>query len=140
MNSDNPIVGKDFQERVHVNATEYYKKEFIPEKAVKIGNPLTDHKFDLVSADGEIIIECKCYTWTKTWNVPSAKLATLDEAILYMRCVPYEAKKVIVMSRAYNPKNGYTLAEYFVERKGHLLGDISVVEMDEDGHFRIITE
>ena len=48
------------------------------EKVVPVGNPPKEHRFDVVSADGDIIIECKCYTWTNGGNVPSAKMSTLQ--------------------------------------------------------------
>ena len=138
-NSENPGVGRQFQKRVQNIATEYFNVPFVPEKAVAIGNPAKDHKFDLVSEDGTIIIECKCYTWTKAWNVPSAKLATLDEAVLYMRSVPHAARKIIVLDRAFSRKTGSTLAEYFVDKKGHLLEDVEVAEVDEENHLRFLT-
>lgn len=74
---------------------------FIQEKSILIGNPAKNYKFDLVSEDSSIIIECKCYTWTESWNVPSAKMATIDEALLYMRSVFIKAKKIIIMQRAF---------------------------------------
>lgn len=141
-NSENPSAGKAFQEKVQAKAQEEFSKLFLQEYPVLIGNPPKEHRFDLVAEDQSIIIECKSYTWTKSWNVPSAKLAALDEAILYMRCIvpSYRARKVIVMDRAFNVKTGETLAEYFVRRKGHLLADIEVMELDENGYFRLLTD
>lgn len=63
-NSDNPKVGKDFQRKVLSIAQKTFNMPFDEEKVVPVGNPPKEHKFDVVSADGDIIIECKCYTWT----------------------------------------------------------------------------
>lgn len=132
-NSENPKIGKQFEEMALKWAETQFGSVFFVEKAVDIGNPPTPHKFDLVSKDEGIIIECKCYTWTESGNVPSAKLATLDEAILYMRSISRPAHKIIVMKYAWNEKKQMSLADYFIERKGHLLGDIAVWELDDNG-------
>ena len=139
-NSENPKVGKDFENETLEWAQRIFGCNFENEKAIKIGNPPTPHKFDLVSEDESIVIECKCYTWTESGNVPSAKLATLDEAILYMRSIAHPAKKIIALSYALNGKRNQTLAEYFCERKGHILGDISVWELDGIKEPRLIRE
>ena len=54
------------------------------EKKIPIGDPAKDHKFDIVSGDNSIAIECKCYTWTVTGNVPSAKMGFTNEAAFYL--------------------------------------------------------
>ena len=139
-NSDNPKVGKEFEKVTQEWAELYFDCEFDREKPVEIGYPPKPHKFDLVSKDESIVIECKCYTWTEGGNVPSAKLATLDEAILYMRNIARPAKKIIAMRLARNEKKQITLAEYFCDKKGHLLDDISVCELDDFGDFRLIRD
>ena len=58
-NSDNPKVGKDFQRKVLSIAQKTFNMPFDEEKVVPVGNPPKEHKFDVVSADGDIIIECK---------------------------------------------------------------------------------
>lgn len=47
-------------------------------------------------------------------------------------------KKIICMDYAWNDKKQITLARYFCDKKGHLLDDISVWELDEAGIFRQI--
>ena len=136
-NSENPKIGKTFEQKTKRLAEELYGMPF-GEKALDIGNPPAHHFFDLVSEDESIIIECKCYKWTDGGNVPSAKLATLDEAILYLKSVCKPAKKIIAMYCATNEKRGLTLAEYFCQKKNHLLDDISVWEIDDDNKLRII--
>ncbi len=136
-NSENPKVGKDFENIVSKWAKKQFKSNFC-EKAIGIGNPAKPHKFDLVSEDNAVIIECKCYTWTIGNNVPSAKMAVLDEAAFYLLNVKYPVKRIIAMKKDYNDKKKQTLADYFCEKKGHLLEDIAVVEIDDKNKIRIV--
>ena len=139
-NADNPIIGRNFQKTVLEWARDYYETDFLEESVVNIGNPPRPHKFDIVSKDSKIIIECKCYTWTTGGNVPSAKLSILDEAVLYLRCTPISTKKIIAMKFDWNEKKQKSLAEYFCDKKNHLLDDVMVVEIDDAGGFRFIRE
>lgn len=61
-NSDNPIKGKMFQQKVLKLAEIKFGKQFIEEKEVLIGTPGKGHRFDCVSTDSSIITKCKCYT------------------------------------------------------------------------------
>ena len=137
-NADNPRIGKAFQETVKQVAEKQCNCIFEDEVVIKIGNPPKAHKFDLVSSDGHIIIECKCYTWTKSGNVPSAKLATLDEAVLYLINAPKDTKKIIAMKKDVNKKNGKTLASYYKEKKQHLLGEIEIWEVEDSKNYEIL--
>ncbi len=128
--------GGQFENRVQTIAAKYFNTKFVQGKNVAIGNPPKNHSFDLVSKDDKIIIECKCYSWTKTDKVPSAKISILDEAVLYMRSAPAGSQKIIVMDKAYSTTHKCTLAKYFVDKKGHLLEDVKVVEIDENDEFR----
>ncbi len=75
-NKENPSVGEHFKLLTQQLLTEFYGKEFTKEKAVNIGNPPKAHRFDLVSKDESLTVECKCYNWTKGANPPSAKMST----------------------------------------------------------------
>ena len=103
-----------------------------------VGNPPKEHRFDVVSADGDIIIECKCYTWTNGGNVPSAKMSTLNEAVLYLRSVNYNARKILAMKKDVRLRTGESLAEYYCRIYGHLLEDIEVWEVAEEGIVNIV--
>lgn len=134
-NSDNPRKGKLFQQKVLKLAETTFEKKFIEEKSVKIGIPGKEHRFDCVSSDSEIIIECKCYSWTKGNNVPSAKMATLNEAVLYMQNANSKAIKIIAMKKDYSLKRNETLAQYYLRTYGHLFKDIQIWEVDEKNNF-----
>ena len=123
-NSDNPKVGKDFQRKVLSIAQKTFNMPFDEE--------------NVVSADGDIIIECKCYTWTNGGNVPSAKMSTLNEAVLYLRSVNYNARKILAMKKDVRLRTGESLAEYYCRIYGHLLEDIEVWEVAEEGIVNIV--
>ncbi len=56
-----------YEYRVDVGLSSKYKKQ---------------HAFDL--GNSEVLIECKYYDWTESNNNPSAKISTLNEAMLYL--------------------------------------------------------
>ena len=119
-NSDNPKVGKDFQRKVLSIAQKTFNMPFDEEKVVLVGNPPKEHRFDVVSADGDIIIECKCYTWTNGGNVPSAKMSTLNEAVLYLRSVNYNARKILAMKKDVRLRTGESLAARELEAEDRI--------------------
>lgn len=87
-NSDNPLVGARFQDQVRDWFSKKYKTAFSLDKGIVIGDPPKEHRFDIVDKSGSIAIECKCYTWTVSGNVPSAKMAFANEAFFYLRLLP----------------------------------------------------
>ena len=134
MNTDkeNLNVGKNFQSLTAKLLAEYYGKEFLFERAIDIGNPPKSHKFDLVSSDRSVAVECKCYSWTMGQNNPSAKMATLNEAVLYFKLMPDLWKKVIVMKKSIHLKRSETLAEYYLRIYNFMLDGITLIEIDVD--------
>ena len=137
-NSENPHVGRRFQESVKLILEKKFCTSFEPEAVVAIGKPAKNHKFDLANDDRSIVAECKCYTWTDSGNVPSAKLMGLDEAVFYFSFLPTETKKILCMKKATYRGKTETLAEYYVRVHGHLLGDVFVYEIADDGAMKEI--
>ncbi len=137
-NSDNPRVGREFQERVGRILSQKYNSSFVMEEAILIGVPGKEHMFDIVNGDKSIVVECKCYTWTDSGNVPSAKLMGLDEALFYFSFLPKETKKLLCMKEARHPGKTETLAEYYVRVHGHLLRDVTVMEVSDDDSIRAV--
>ena len=92
-NSENPKVGKKFQ----LTVKEWFEKslncEFEIERKIAIGNPTKLHSFDIANKEGTVVVECKCYTWTETGNVPSAKMGFTNEAAFYLSFLPAEVDK-----------------------------------------------
>lgn len=139
-NSDHTRIGKEFQHLVQQAVSIKYGAEFEEEPAIPIGTPPKDHYFDLASKDRSIVAECKRYTWTISGNVPSAKLKGLNEAVFYFGFLPENTTKLLCMSKAISPRRQETLAEYYYRCYGHLLEDVHILEISEDGTLREITE
>lgn len=130
-NSKNPKKGKDFEEKVCRALENKYHQNF-SKQAIKIGNPPKLHDFDLVSDDKNIIVECKNYSWTETGNIPSAKMALINEAVLYLSHTPNNTKKIIVLRRDNHSKRKESLAAYYRRIYFHLLNNIIIMELDVD--------
>ena len=138
-NSDNPKNGADFQLAVQDYFIRTYDADFELEKKIPIGNPPKNHKFDIVSSQKMIVIECKRYTWTETGNVPSAKMGFTNEAAFYLSFLPDTYEKYIVMLKSNHPKRSESLAEYYFRTNRHLLGKTKVAEYDPGmDEFRIV--
>jgi hypothetical protein len=99
---------------------------------IAIGSPAKAHRFDLVSHSRRYVCEVKSYTWTKSGNIPSAKISTLREALSYLSQMSPGVRTILVMNRAVRPRHGETLAEYFVRLNLHLLGSTAVAELAEN--------
>lgn len=129
-NSDNPRVGKHFQLAVQKWFEEEYHIPFGIEQKIAIGKPAKLHSFDIASSNEDIVVECKCYTWTETGNVPSAKMGFVNEAAFYLSFLPETTERIIVMLKAEHSKRNETLAEYYFRTYRHLLGEIKIFEYD----------
>ena len=129
-NSENPRVGKEFQLAVKEWFEEAYTSPFEIEHKIAIGRPAKLHSFDISSLDESIVVECKCYTWTETGNVPSAKMGFTNEAAFYLSFLPDDTERIIVMLHAEHAKRNETLAEYSFRTNRHLLGKIKIYEFD----------
>ena len=129
-NSENPRVGKEFQLAVKEWFEEAYTAPFEIERKIAIGRSAKLHSFDISSMDESIVVECKCYTWTETGNVPSAKMGFTNEAAFYLSFLPDDTERIIVMLHAEHAKRNETLAEYYFRTNRHLLGKIKIYEFD----------
>ena len=137
-NRDNPKIGKQFQEHVCALMQEHLQEDFVLEKPIPIGQPPKMHRFDCVSINGGIVIECKCYTWTNTGNIPSAKMMGLNEAVFYMSYLPPETRKIIAINKSVYSNKTESFAEYYCRIDGHLLNGIEIVEVDDLGTIKWI--
>lgn len=92
-----------------------------------------NHKFDMGSRDEKVIIECKSHTWTEGGNVPSAKLTTWDQAMLYFFLGPRSYRKIFVVKYHLNPRSGESLARYYLRTHSHVIPDeVEFWEIDEE--------
>ncbi len=64
--------------------------------------------------------------------MPSAKLTVWNEAMFYFLLAPAEFKKyMFVLKSAHRKQGDKTLAEYYVEKHGHLVPpDVTIIEYD----------
>lgn len=103
-NGENPKVGKKFQ----LTVKEWFEKslncEFEIERKIAIGNPAKSHSFDIANKDGTVVVECKCYTWTETGNVPSAKMGFANEAAFYLSFLPDGVINLLLCFVQHTPK------------------------------------
>lgn len=87
------------------------------------GTPLI-HEFDLVSEDGSVVGECKCYKWTKSGNYPQGKISTANEALFYLSRV--NAKEKFLVLNEDVSLEGKSLPDVYVRRSSGLMDDIKV--------------
>jgi len=90
------------------------------------------HRFDYGSES--LLVECKNYDRTEGGNKPSAKISTLNEAMMFFHSAPAKYRKMVFISRT--EKKGVrqpeTFAEYYVRLNGHFIpDDVEVWEFDD---------
>jgi hypothetical protein len=88
-------------------------------------------KFDLVSQDNNIIIECKNYSWRPRGQFPNGKNAELVNAITYLRGAPAARTILVFNDNVYCKKS---LVEAFVKRNRLRLDSIEIWRAT-DGRF-----
>lgn len=136
MSNSNKTKGDVFRDFAKPILENELKTKLEQEQKIDIGNPMKEHAFDLASQDRSVVIECKNYTWTKAGNVPRAKISTLNEAVLYFSFLDYNVQKILCLMESKVPEGKETLAEYYVNTYGHLLRDVIVYEIAEDGSLK----
>lgn len=117
----NTQVGNDFEALV----LEILSEEFpaLEKKvSIEIGfEQKKPHNFDLGSIEQKIIIECKSHTWTESNKVPSAKMTTWDQALLYFSLAPLDLKKIFVVKKDINSRTEESLCQYYLRTHNHLI-------------------
>ena len=129
-NNLNPARGREFESVASKVLGDYYHVVFRAGNAIEIGDPPKKHKFDLVSTDLRYIGECKNYSWTETGNIPSAKMAFLNEAVFYLQHLKDATNKFLVLRKDNHEKHSETLAEYYYRINRHLLNGVFIIEID----------
>lgn len=129
-NNLNPARGREFETVASKVLSDYYRVIFQNGYAIEIGDPPKKHKFDLVSTDLQYIGECKNYSWTETGNIPSAKMAFLNEAVFYLQHLKNSQKRFLVLRKDMHERHVETLAEYYYRINRHLLNGVFIIEID----------
>jgi hypothetical protein len=131
--------GHVFCELVRHAISKFLSREFETEVSLPVGAPPHPHKFDLATRDRTYVGEVKAFTWTAGNNTPSAKIATIKEALQFLHALDAKTKTFVVLQRHVRPSNPEPLAEYFVRLHGHWLAQTTVLELDVDsGCFRVV--
>ena len=125
----NPERGRDFETLSADLLSAYFNVPFQVNVPIPIGHPAKIHKFDLVSVDKRYVGECKNHTWTETGNIPSAKMAFLNQAVLYLSLLPFPAERFLVMPRSVHVRRTENLAEYYFRTYQHLLNGVFIIEV-----------
>lgn len=107
-------------------------RDFDLEVPIEVGGGKL-HSFDLATKARDIVAECKAFKFTANGNNPSAKITTLREAVMYLRSIQGSLSRVLIVKHDPHPKRGETLGQYFVRLNSHLLDQVTVLEMQEDG-------
>ena len=106
-----------------------------PECPVEVGlssRHKQSHCFDY--GNQEVLVECKCYDWTAGGNNPSAKIATLNEAMMYFHSVSelYEKRIFISKTEKKGKRRSEALGEYYIRLYKHFIpDDVEVWEFDD---------
>lgn len=113
-------VGRDFEE----SAQRFFAKQGLDLQRnvtvpIGISGRKKPHKFDL--GNERVIVECKSHSWTVNDNVPSAKLASWNEAMHIFCAAPRRYRKIFCVMRNYSAKHGKTLAKYYLDTYAHLI-------------------
>jgi hypothetical protein len=75
----------------------------------------------------------KAFTFTASGNNPSAKISTLREAAWYLRSIPGEVHRLLIVEQAPHPIRGDTVGRYFVRLNSIVLDRVTVLEVPVDG-------
>ena len=112
---------RDFQEV----ARQFFEKQTNSKIAEEITLNLDTgpHRFDLVSLDKNIVIECKSYTWTKSGNRPAAKWEAAQRACTLLADVPAARRMLVFQDDVANRKS---LAQDFARLNPGLTSNIEV--------------
>ena len=98
---------------------------------VGLGSSRKVRRFDLGSKDPLVLVECKAHTFTDSGNVPSAKISTWNEALLYFLGSPAEARKILFVQKPHRQKDRRSLGEYYLDRYNHLIpSDVELWEYE----------
>jgi hypothetical protein len=63
--------------------------------------------------------------------MPSAKITVWNEAMYYFHLAPSKYTKILFVLKAHHPRQGQSLAAFYVRTSGHLIPpDVSILEYD----------
>ena len=127
--------GAEFAERVRAYL-ESQGLDVEPEYEIQVGvnrHLKKTRNFDW--GNESLLVECKAYDWTAGHNSPSAKLTTVNEAMLYFLDASKSHRKMLFLAVTgrRSGRRAETLGEHYVRTYAHLIpDDVEVHELDPD--------
>ncbi|NQV14579.1 hypothetical protein HQ531_03905 [bacterium] len=119
----NAQVGSEFERKVF-NFFDKRIKGLSIQFSIGIGHSEKKlHIFDMGSKKEKVVVKCKSHTWTESGNVPSEKLATWDQAMLYFNVSPLSYRKIFVVLKDIRPTTKESLLLYYLRLHSHLIPD-----------------
>jgi len=108
---------------------EYFNQEIEESYEIKIGLKYTKkYKFSL--GNNRLLVETKNFSWTKSDNIPSAKISKLKEEMFHFLIAPKKYKKILVMNNSIRISSGESLAFYFTRLYQYIIPeDVRILEL-----------
>lgn len=138
--ASNAEKGAWFEHQVQAILTDQWGIALRNTVPIPIGDPPKAHRFDLVSDNGNVVVECKNIGWTETGNVPSAKMGHNNEAIFYLTLIPNPGDRYLALPKATHSRRNETLAQYYWRTYRHLLGEVKVLEVDVGSRTTVVID
>ena len=129
----NAHVGRDFERLAQsCLATNGIITEANHKLTIGVNDRKKKHAFDLGSCEPLIVVECKSHRWTEGDKVPSAKMATWNEAMYYFSLTPPSTRRILFVLHDKRRSSGETLMAYYLRTYGHLIpAGVEFWEYDE---------
>jgi hypothetical protein len=131
----NRVDWKTFEAQAENFFENHLKIKLFRRMPVKLSNGQT-HKFDLVSEDNRVVIECKDYSWRPRGGYPNAKDAELKNTIGYLLDSGANQRILALNEDLYGDKS---LVEALVRRNRPRLDSIEVW-LAKDGTFQLFAK
>lgn len=100
------------------------------DQSIAIGHPSKEHRFDLVSTDGQYVGTCREFGQLGSSQVAALKIGQITAALFFLSFLPDTILRFVALSRDTRIVRGETLGEYYYRIYRHLLRDISMFEID----------
>jgi hypothetical protein len=132
MNISNTEKGRLFQGKCQQALERALDRKLLREVSIATRSGAS-HRYDLATPERDVVAECKCYDWTVSGNVPSAKIVHLREALQRLRLLPEGVTRYLIIRKSAHLAKPESLGAYFVRLNRHELGTVNVLELPEEG-------
>ncbi|MFY9158372.1 hypothetical protein [Aquirufa ecclesiirivi] len=116
------ISGKEFEKKSALAFENSEDIKLLRNFKIELGIKVQKHHyFDFGCSISKIIIECKNHSWTKSGNIPSAKMSIWNEAMFYFCLAPNEYRKILIVRNQKNAEKNKSLVEYYLKTYPHFI-------------------